>query len=270
MRSLSTAATGMLAQQLNVETISNNIANMNTTGFKRQRAEFQDLLYQSQRRVGAVSSDAGTVLPSGVQIGLGVKTAAVVRNTEQGNLQTTGNTLDLALQGRGFFQIDLPSGDSAFTRAGSFQLSATGAVVTVDGYAVKGGGTIPADALDITINTNGEVYVKQPGKSALTRVGQFELANFANDAGLQATGDNLYLQTAASGNAVTGTAGTAGFATTLQGYLDFFNASISSETLAYDYLSRRVGEGADVVYENIKVPFTLPIIVPMLGLKGVY
>ncbi len=229
MRSLSTAATGMLAQQLNVETISNNIANMNTTGFKRQRAEFQDLLYQSQRRVGAVSSDTGTVLPSGVQIGLGVKTAAVVRNTEQGNLQTTGNTLDLALQGKGFFQVELPSGETAYTRAGSFQLSAAGAIVTVDGYTVKGGGTIPSDSLDITVNTNGEVYVKQAGKTALTRVGQFELASFPNDAGLQATGDSLYLQTAASGNAVTGTAGKAGFATTLQGYLETSNVNTVQE-----------------------------------------
>ena len=181
MRSLSIASTGMLAQQLNVETISNNIANMNTTAFKRQRAEFQDLLYQNQRRAGAASSDANTIVPSGIQLGLGVRAAAVYRITEQGNLTTTGNSLDVALQGKGWFQVEMPTGETAFTRAGSFQLSPEGKIVTADGYTVKGAGTVPRDALDITINTSGEVMVKQQGQAQMQRVGQFELASFANE-----------------------------------------------------------------------------------------
>lgn len=229
MRSLSVAATGMLAQQLNVEVISNNIANMNTTAYKRQRAEFQDLLYQNQRRVGSSSSDNGTVVPSGVQLGLGVKTASVYRITEQGNLQTTGNTLDLALQGRGFFQVELPTGDTGYTRAGSLQLSAEGKIVTADGYPVKGGGTIPKTAIDITVNANGEVLVKEAGKTEMTRVGQFELASFPNDAGLEARGDNLFVATAASGEAVTGQAGKNGFATIQQGFLETANVNTVSE-----------------------------------------
>ena len=229
MRSLSIGATGMLAQQLNVETISNNIANMNTTAYKRQRAEFQDLLYQSQRRVGASSSDANTIVPSGIQTGLGVKTAAVYRITEQGNVTTTGNTLDVAMQGKGWFQIEMPSGETAYTRAGSFQLSAEGKIVTADGYAVKGAGTIPKDAIDVTINTSGEVLVKQPSQTAVSRVGQFELATFANDAGMQANGDNLFSQTAASGDAITGTAGKSGFGTVLQGFLETSNVNTVQE-----------------------------------------
>lgn len=229
MRSLSIAATGMLAQQLNVETISNNIANMNTTAFKRQRAEFQDLLYQNLRRAGTPSADNGSVVPSGIQIGLGVKTAAIYRVTEQGNLTTTGNTLDIAIQGKGFFQVELPSGEAGYTRAGSFQLSAEGKVVTADGYTVKGAGVIPKDAIDVTINATGEVLVKKSGQSDPQRVGQFELASFANDAGLQLLGGNLFTQTTASGEAVTGTAGKAGFGTLLQGFLETSNVNTVAE-----------------------------------------
>jgi len=229
MRSLSIASTGMLAQQLNVETISNNIANMNTTAFKRQRAEFQDLIYQNQRRAGAASSDANTIVPSGIQLGLGVRAAAVYRITEQGNLTTTGNSLDMAVQGKGWFQVEMPSGETAYTRAGSFQLSAEGKIVTADGYTVKGGGTIPRDALDISINTSGEVLVKQAGQAQLQRVGQFELASFANDAGLQSAGDNLFMNTTASGDAVTGIAGRQGFATLLQGFLETSNVNTVQE-----------------------------------------
>ena len=225
MRSLSIAATGMLAQQLNVETISNNIANMNTTAFKRQRAEFQDLLYQNQRRAGAASSDANTVVPSGIQLGLGVRAAAVYRITEQGNVTTTGNSLDVAMQGKGWFQVELPSGEPARVYA----VSPEGKIVTADGYTVKGGGTIPRDAIDISINTSGEVLVKQPAQSQLQRVGQFELASFANDAGMQAIGDNLFQNTPASGDPVTGTAGRQGFGTTLQGFLETSNVNTVQE-----------------------------------------
>lgn len=228
MRSLSIAATGMLAQQLNVEVISNNIANMNTTAFKRQRAEFQDLLYQNQRRVGAQSSDQNTVVPAGVQIGLGVKTTAVYRVSEQGNLTTTGNVLDVALQGRGFFQVELPSGETAYTRAGSFQLSPEGRIVTADGYNITGPQAIPRDATDVTVNQFGQVIVTQPGQNPQPN-GQFTLAKFINDGGLESIGDNLFKRTPASGDPVTGTPGSTGFATTLQGFLETSNVNTVQE-----------------------------------------
>src|SRR3954447_7654473 len=184
MRSLNIAATGMLAQQLNVEVISNNIANINTTGFKRQRAQFQDLLYQSQRRVGSTSSDAGTIVPAGVQIGVGVKAAAVYRIHEQGNVTKTDNPLDVAILGRGFFQIKQADGTTAYTRAGSCQLSPTGEIVTAEGLVVDPGLTIPAYTLAVTVNANGQVLAQVAGQTALTTVGTLQLANFANDAGL--------------------------------------------------------------------------------------
>ena len=229
MRSLNIAATGMLAQQLNVEVISNNIANMNTTGFKRQRAEFQDLLYQNQRRVGSTSSDTGTVVPSGVQVGLGVKTASVYMITEQGNLVSTENTLDLAISGPGFFSVQLPSGETAYTRAGSFQLSATGEIVNADGYAVNPGVTIPANATDVTINASGQVLVKIDGQVNQTNVGQLQLATFPNAAGLEAKGDNLFLETASSGTATTGNPAAAGFGNLIQGFLETSNVNTVAE-----------------------------------------
>ena len=229
MRSLNIAATGMLAQQLNVEVISNNIANMNTTGFKRQRAEFQDLLYQNQRRVGSTSSDTGTVVPSGVQVGLGVKTASVYMITEQGNLVSTENTLDLAISGPGFFSLQLPSGETAYTRAGSFQLSATGEIVNADGYTVNPGVTIPANATDISINASGQVLVKIDGQVNQTNVGQLQLSTFPNAAGLEANGDNLFLETAASGTATTGNPAAAGFGNLIQGFLETSNVNTVAE-----------------------------------------
>lgn len=229
MRSLDIAATGMLAQQLNVEVISNNIANVNTTAYQRRRAEFQDLLYQSDRRVGSTSTADGTIVPSGVQVGLGVRTAAVYRITEQGNLVSTENTFDLAIQGRGYFQIDLPDGTVAYTRAGSFQLSPTGEMVTGDGFIVRPGITIPPDAIDATINESGEVLVTIDGQITPTNVGQIELATFPNEGGLDAIGDNLLLETPASGGATTGAPGSAGFGTILQGFLETSNVNIVAE-----------------------------------------
>jgi len=223
MRALNIAATGMQAQQLNVEVISNNIANMNTTAFKQQRAEFQDLLYQDQRTVGSNSSDSGTIVPSGIQLGLGVRTAAVYRMTGQGQIVTTGNTLDLAIQGRGYFQVTLPDGSTAYTRAGSFQLSPQGQIVTSDGYTVQPGITIPNDATAIAINTSGEVQVTLQGQVQPQTVGQLQLAVFPNEVGLQALGDNLFAETAASGNATNGNPGTAGFGTILQGFVESSN-----------------------------------------------
>ncbi|MEX0697174.1 MAG: flagellar basal-body rod protein FlgG [Dongiaceae bacterium] len=229
MRSLSIAATGMLAQQLNVEVISNNIANMNTTGFKRRRAEFTDLLYQDLRRVGSTSSDAGTIVPAGVQIGIGVKPSAVYRITEQGNMLITDNPLDLAIQGRGYFEVELPSGDIGYTRSGALQRSADGTIVTADGYVVMPGITVPDDATSVTVNATGEVLVQISGTVAPQNIGQFELAVFANEGGLQAIGDNLLLETGASGPAIVATPGSAGFGTLQQGFLETSNVNVVSE-----------------------------------------
>ena len=229
MRSLDIAATGMLAQQLNVEVISNNIANMTTTGYKRQRAEFQDLLYQDLRRVGSESSDAGTVVPSGIQLGLGVQPAAVYRIVEQGNLTVTENPFDLAINGRGYFTVELPSGDTGYTRAGSFQLSPDGELVTADGFIVLPGATIPSDAISVTINANGVVSVQVSGSTTEQQVGQIELANFANEAGLEALGDSLFLETAASGTATVGVPGATGFGLLKQGALENSNVNVVNE-----------------------------------------
>ena len=229
MRSLDIAATGMLAQQLNVEVISNNIANMTTTGYKRQRAEFQDLLYQDLRRVGSESSDAGTVVPSGIQLGLGVQPAAVYRIVEQGNLTVTENPFDLAINGRGYFTIELPSGDTGYTRAGSFQVSPDGELVTADGYIVQPGATIPSDAVSVTINANGVVSVRVSSSTTEQQVGQIELANFPNEAGLEALGDNLFLETAASGTATIGNPGATGFGLLKQGALETSNVNVVNE-----------------------------------------
>lgn len=232
MKSLSVAATGMLAQQLNVEVISNNIANMNTTAFKRQRPEFQDLLYQNLRQIGSQSSDTGTILPTGVQLGSGVKTASVYRIPEQGNVTSTDNQLDLAIQGRGWFKIELPNGDEAYTRAGTFQRSATGEIVTAEGYTVSPGIIIPDDAISVSINDSGQVEVKISGSVTPQNVGQFELYAFPNDAGLEGLGDNLFLETPASGAPVTGFAGQAGFGTLLQGFLETSNVNAVAEITA--------------------------------------
>jgi flagellar basal-body rod protein FlgG len=229
MRSLNIAATGMLAQQLNVEVISNNIANLNTTAFKRQRAEFQDLLYQSERRVGTTSSDTGTIVPVGVQIGSGVKAAAVYRMSDQGNLINTNNSLDLAIQGRGYFQIQMPDGTTAYTRAGSLQLSPTGEIVTADGYVVEPGITLPASTTAIMVNANGQVLATITGQQQPQTVGQLQLANFPNEAGLQAQGGNYLTETPASGSPTVGNPGTTSFGSIQQGYLETSNVNIVTE-----------------------------------------
>ncbi len=229
MRSLSIAATGMLAQQLNVEVISNNIANMNTTGFKRQRADFQDLLYENLRRVGSNSSDAGTIVPSGVQVGVGVKAGSVYRITEQGDLRITENPLDMAVNGRGMFRVQLPSGEDAYTRSGAFSLSPDGEIVTSDGFVVAPGITVPTETVDITINASGEVQVKLAGQTQQQTVGQLELVLFPNQPGLEAIGDNLFLETPASGQATVGVPGSAGFGTIEQGFLENANVNAVQE-----------------------------------------
>jgi flagellar basal-body rod protein FlgG len=229
MRSLDIAGTGMQAQNTNVEVISNNIANLTTTGFKRRRAEFQDLMYQSLRRVGSNSSDTGSLVPSGAQVGLGVKTAAIYPIDEQGALAQTSNTLDLAIQGHGYFQVTMPDGQTAYTRDGTFGLAADGTIVTADGYTVQPGLQVPAAATGVTINTSGQVQVTIQGQTAPTTVGQIQIAVFPNEAGLDAQGDNLLLQTSASGAPVAGNPGVTGFGTVMQGFIESSNVNIVTE-----------------------------------------
>jgi flagellar basal-body rod protein FlgG len=229
MRSLNIAATGMNAQQLNVDTTSHNLANMTTTGYKRQRAEFQDLIYQDLKRAGANSSDNGTVVPTGVQVGLGVKTGAIFRNHSQGTVQQTEGPLDVAMQGRGFFKIQMPDGSDAYTRDGTFQLSPDGQIVTSDGYIVQPNITVPNDAISVSISATGVVEIMQTGQIAPTEVGQLQLVTFINEPGLQAQGNNLYTATAASGDPIEGLAGDPGFGSILQGYVENSNVDPVTE-----------------------------------------
>lgn len=229
MRSLDIAATGMLAQQLNVDVISNNIANMSTSGFKRQRPEFHDLLYQNIVRPGSNSSDVGTIVPAGIQLGAGVKAGSVYRIHEQGTLQITSNELDLAIDGKGWFQIELPSGETAYTRSGSFQMNENGDLVTSEGFPVEPGITIPQDTIDITINQSGEVLVKIEGQVDLTNLGQITTAIFPNEAGLEAIGDNFYLETTASGAPIEGNPNEDGYGAIQQGALENSNVDVVEE-----------------------------------------
>lgn len=257
MRSLSIAATGMLAQQLNVEVISNNIANLNTTGFKRRRAEFADLLYQNLRRVGSASSDAGTVVPAGVQIGLGVKPTAVYRIAEQGNLQVTDNPLDIAINGRGYLQVELPTGETAYTRAGALQRSSDGTLVTADGFRVLPGITIPEDALQVTINATGEVLVQTQGQVAEQNIGQLQLALFPNEGGLQDIGDNLMLETTASGGPIVGAPGASGFGNIQQGFLETSNVNVVSEVTSLITAQRAYEMNSKVIQASDEMMGTL-------------
>jgi flagellar basal-body rod protein FlgG len=229
MRSLEIGATGMLAQQMNVDVISNNIANMTTTGYKRQRAAFQDMIYQNIDRPGSKSSDADTTVPSGLQLGLGVRPAAVYRMHEQGTLRITENPLDIAITGKGFFQVQMPNGDIAYTRDGTFQVNENGEIVTVHGYLVDPGIAIPADATSIDINQSGEVSVSINGQTASQVVGQLQLAAFINPAGLEAIGDNFLLETDASGTPTTGNPGTDDMGILRQSALETSNVNVVEE-----------------------------------------
>jgi flagellar basal-body rod protein FlgG len=219
----------MLAMQLSVEVISNNIANSSTTGYKRQRAEFADLLYQDQRRVGTQTSTTGTIVPAGIQIGVGVKPVSVYRINEQGNLLQTTNPLDVAIKGRGYLQVTMPDGTTAYTRDGSLKLNDTGQIVTADGFPVVPGLTVPATATELTISAEGQVQATIPGQTAPTLVGQLQLANFINPAGLDAIGDNLLTETQASGAPTTGNPGDVGFGTLQQNFLEGSNVNMVSE-----------------------------------------
>lgn len=228
MRTLSIAATGMLAQQTNVDVISNNIANMNTTAYKKQRAEFQDLLYQQVSRPGA-STGSDTKVPAGIQIGSGVKTGGVYRINEQGALTQTGNPYDMAIQGKGYFQVRMPDGTTAYTRDGSFQISDQGELVTQDGYPVQPGITVPQGALDVTISKTGLVEVTVAGNTQPQQLGQLQLATFMNESGLEAKGGNLFLETAASGQPTVASPGDTGMGTLTQGFIEASNVNPVSE-----------------------------------------
>jgi len=247
MRALSTAATGMEAQQLAVEVISHNLANMNTTAFKRQRAEFEDLLYQTLSQPGANSSDAGTIVPTGVQIGLGVNAGSVYRITEQGSLSQTGNPYDVGIAGEGYFRVQLPNGGDAYTRAGNFSLSPDGEVVTADGYPVMPGIVIPAEARDVSINQQGQVQVLLDGQAEPQVVGQLELVRFPNQAGLEQIGDNLLLESAASGAPNLGVPGDPGFGFVRQGFVEASNVDAVTEITALIQAQRAYEMNARVI-----------------------
>jgi flagellar basal-body rod protein FlgG len=247
MRALSIAATGMQAQQLNVEVISNNIANMNTTGFKRQRAEFQDLLYQNLERPGVAASAAGNIVPIGVQIGVGVRTGAVGRITEQGAISRTDNPTDLAISGRGYFQVLMPSGQTAYSRAGNFAVDADGQLVTSEGFLIQPAITVPREATGVSISRDGVVQATMQGQVDPQNLGQLELAAFINPAGLEAMGDNLFLETPASGAAVVGAAGAPGFGTVMQGFLETSNVNAVEEISALIVAQRAYEMNARVI-----------------------
>ncbi|QHI96466.1 flagellar basal-body rod protein FlgG (plasmid) [Aristophania vespae] len=220
LRSLDIAATGMQAQTTNVETISHNMANMTTTGYKRRRAEFQDLIYQDLRRVGTMSSDTGYRVPAGAQIGLGVRTAAIYRINEQGSLSQTGNALDLAIEGRGYFRILLPSGEYAYTRDGTFSLSQDGSIVTADGYPLVPNIAVPNNAENITIDQSGQVQYTLAGQPDAQVAGQIQLTTFQNENGLAAMGQNLFTETTSSGDPINGNPQSVGFGSVRQGFVE--------------------------------------------------
>jgi flagellar basal-body rod protein FlgG len=251
MKALYIASTGMAAQERNVEIISNNIANMRTTGYKRQRAEFQDLLYEAYRRAGSTTSDQGTIVPVGIEIGSGVKTAATPRVMSQGNVAPTEKELDIAIRGEGFFLVQMPDGRTGYTRDGSFERDASGQLVNVDGYPISPGITIPDTANSVSISADGMVEAFLDGQSAPTQLGQLQLARFANKAGLESIGNNLFIETASSGPAQLGTPNQDGLGDLLQSYLEGANVNSVTEIAdliaaqrAYE-MNARVISGAD-------------------------
>lgn len=231
IRSLWIAKTGMEAQQTQLDTISHNLANVGTNGFKRGHVVFEDLIYQNLRQAGAASSDQ-TTLPTGLQVGLGVRPVATSRIFTQGNLQQTTNNLDLAIKGQGFFQVQQPDGTTAYTRDGSFQVDANGQLVTNNGYLVQPGITIPANAQTVTIAADGTVSVSVAGQSAPQEVGQLAIASFVNPAGLDPKGQNLWAETAASGAPQAGVPGSNGLGTLQQGYVETSNVNVVEELVA--------------------------------------
>jgi len=257
IRALYSAASGMTAQQLNVDNIANNLANANTVGYKSRRAQFQDLLYQSLVQPGAQAGQS-TVVPTGLQLGLGTRTSSNEIIFQQGDFSSTGNPLDLVIQGRGFFQVKQPNGELAYTRAGNFQMDASGNIVTSNGTPIQPQITIPASAQSITIATDGTVSYVLPRQTAAQTAGQITLANFQNPAGLNSIGQSLYLPTDASGQPIVGPAGgTEGLGTLLQGYVEQSNVSVVDEFInlissqrAYEANSKVV-KAADDMYQQV-------------------
>jgi len=222
IRSLGTAASGMKAQQMNVDTISNNLANVNTTGFKKSRADFEDLMYQTVKSAGAPNNQ-GAQVPTGIQVGHGVRVAATQKMFSQGSLQGTDNPLDIAIRGEGFFQVQMPDGGVGYTRDGSFKLDGNGQVVNSNGYLLQPPITLPANAQKINVNGEGQVTYTEPGGGQIQQAGQVELANFANPAGLESAGQNLYKATPASGEVMFGVPGQEGYGTLAQKFLETSN-----------------------------------------------
>lgn len=229
MDALRIGATGMMAQQHRVEVVANNLANINTTGFQRRRVEFHDLIYKYNARPDSAGSRAGEKVPGGVQTGMGVDLTSVYRVTEQGSLRATHSAFDLAIQGQGYFQVQLPNGETAYTRDGTFQLDGSGSLVTHDGFPVLPGISVPADADDITVNAAGEVLVTQGGSGIPSNVGNLQLAIFPNEGGLRAEGNNLYTATDASGAATTVVPGQLGSGAVLQGFVEVSNVNAVEE-----------------------------------------
>jgi flagellar basal-body rod protein FlgG len=262
MRALSIAATGMNAQQTNLEVISNNIANINTTGFKRARAEFTDLLYQTERQAGVANAGNASIVPEGVNIGLGVKTAAVRNLHEQGELQSTSNPLDVAIIGKGWFQVEAADGSTVYTRDGAFNTNADGDLVTLNGAKVVPNINIPIDAKDVTINASGQVVATLGSDTKTTQLGQLTVATFVNDAGLDAMGDNLFRQTPASGDPTVGVPNDPGFGKLQQSYLEASNVDAVKEITdlisaqrAYEMNSKVIqaaDDMASVVSKNLR------------------
>lgn len=231
IRALWTAGTGMNVHQANLDVVSNNIANVNTNGYKKSRADFQDLMYQTLRLQG-VTSEGGNQIPTGIQIGHGSMLAAVQKVFLQGDYQMTGNELDLAIEGNGFFQITMPSGDKAYTRAGALKRSSEGRIVTSDGYPLEPNITIPQNTINVSIEADGTVSAQVQGQSAPQQIGTIELATFQNVAGLKAMGKSLFMETEASGTPVVGRPGDNGMGTTLQGYIEMSNVNIMQEMIS--------------------------------------
>jgi flagellar basal-body rod protein FlgG len=256
-RALNTAASGMIAQQLNLDNIANNLANASTAGFRKRRLQFQDLLYQNLIMPGAASTQQ-TTISAGLQIGLGARSSASEMIQQQGDFDATGNPLDLAIQGQGFFQVQMPSGDLAYTRSGAFQVDAQGNMVTSDGYPLQPSITLPANATSITIGTDGTVSVTIPGQAQSQQVGQIQLATFANPGGLNSVGQNLFLPTTASGDALTGTAGgSEGLGTIQQGSLEESNVNVVEEFVNMILAQRsyesnsKVVQAADQMFQDV-------------------
>jgi flagellar basal-body rod protein FlgG len=261
MRALHTASTGMLAQETNVEVISNNVANMRTTGYKRQRVQFQDLLYEQVKRAGTTSSDQGNIVPAGVFIGSGVKTASTGRIMSQGSLSPTEKTYDIAIKGEGFFRVLMPDGSTAYSRDGSLDLDADGRLVTHDGYALEPSITVPNNATSVTINAQGAVSALVPGQTNPQQVGQILMARFVNKTGLESIGDNFYKPTAASGPAIDGQPTQEGFGALQQGYLEESNVNSVAEITslvaaqrAYE-LNAKVITAADQMLSSVNTMF---------------